>query len=191
MVLARLFRRTPFEREGFLLYGAAVAAAREPLFYLDYGAPDTMAGRFDLVCLHVALLIRRIRLDPDPAARDLAQAVFDAMFHDMDVNLREMGVGDLAVGPRVRKLWEAFHGRARAYEAALEEPGPEGLAAALLRNLYAGRAPADPRVLPALAAHARALAAVLAEQDMAALRRGEVRFAPPPPLAPLAEESQP
>ena len=74
------------------------------------------AGHF-LVGLHAALLIRRLRRDPDPRGAALAQAVFDAMFADMDINLREMGVSDLTVGKRVKRMWEAFHGRAQAYEA--------------------------------------------------------------------------
>src|SRR3954454_16241388 len=100
MGLSALFRRKPHERAGFQLYGAAVAAARDPWFFGPLGVPDSLDGRFDLVGLHVALLIRRLRRDPDPRGAVLAQAVFDAMFADMDINLREMGVSDLAVGKR-------------------------------------------------------------------------------------------
>ncbi|MGH7211060.1 MAG: ubiquinol-cytochrome C chaperone family protein, partial [Acetobacteraceae bacterium] len=67
------------ERAGFALYTKAVAAARSPYFYSDLGAPDTFDGRFDLVGLHVILLIERLRAAPPPGP-DLAQAVFDAMF---------------------------------------------------------------------------------------------------------------
>ena len=101
--------RRRHERAGFALYTSAVAAARSPFFY----TADTLDGRFDLVGLHVFLLIDRLRRDPPPGP-ELAQAVFDAMFADMDVNLREMGVGDLSVGKKVRAMWEAFHGRAAA-----------------------------------------------------------------------------
>jgi cytochrome b pre-mRNA-processing protein 3 len=174
-MLSRLFRRKPFEMEGYALYGAAVAAARQPALYLDYAAPDTLAGRFDLISLHVGLLISRIRRDTDPAAKDLSQAVFDAMFNDMDLNLREMGVGDLAVGKRVKKMWEAFHGRALAYEAALDDADDAALEAALRRNLYALGAPED-AVVSALAARARATAAALAAQPFAALREGRAEF---------------
>ena len=116
------------ERSGYELYGAAVAAARDPYFYVELGVPDTLDGRFDLVGLHAFLLIRRF--SEDKAAKDLAQAVFDAMFNDMDVNLREMGVGDLSVGKKVRVMWEAFHGRAAVYAEAMKL-GPEALAEAL------------------------------------------------------------
>ena len=138
-------RWRPHERSGFRLYGAAVAAAREPVFYLapevgGFGVPDTLDGRFDLVGLHAFLLIRRLRALPERGPA-LAQAVFDAMFADMDMNLREMGVGDLSVGKRVRAMWEAFHGRALAYEAPLAAGDAAGLAAALARNVWRGAGP--------------------------------------------------
>ncbi|MGG5808177.1 ubiquinol-cytochrome C chaperone family protein [Falsiroseomonas sp. CW058] len=175
MGLLGLFSRKPHERAGFSLYAAAVAAARDPGLFGTFGVPDTLDGRFDLVSLHAALLIRRVRRDPDPRGKDLAQAVFDAMFADMDVNLREMGVGDLAVGKRVKRMWEAFHGRAAAYEAALDSGDAAALAEALARNVWRGEAPGA--AAAGLAAHAIAADAVLAAQPFSALVEGRVRFA--------------
>jgi cytochrome b pre-mRNA-processing protein 3 len=131
-----------------------VAAAREPALYATVGVPDTVDGRFDLIGLHVFLLIRRLTRLPDPGAA-LAQAVFDAMFSDMDVNLRESGVGDLSVGRKVRTMWEAFHGRCAAYQAALDAGDAEALRAALVRNVWRGEA----------ASGADALARIVAAQD--------------------------
>lgn len=179
MGLLALFRRKPLERPGFALYGAAVAAARNPWFFGALGVPDSLDGRFDLVGLHAALLIRRLRKDPDPRGAQLAQAVFDAMFADMDVNLREMGVGDLSVGKRVKRMWEAFHGRARAYEAALDAGDRPALAAALQRNVWRARPEAEVPAAARLAGHAVAVASVLAAQPLPGLLRGEVRFPPP------------
>jgi cytochrome b pre-mRNA-processing protein 3 len=182
-----LLRRRPHERAGFELYGAAVAAARDPALFERFGVPDTLDGRFDLIGLHVALLIRRLRRDPDPRGPALAQAVFDAMFSDMDVNLREMGVSDLAVGKRVKRMWEAFHGRAQAYEAALEAGDAAArmapLATALARNVWRGEPPgAGPDGEPqppalGLADHALAIERALAGQDFSMLLAGRVSLA--------------
>ena len=173
-----MFRRRRHERAGFELYGAAVAAARDPFAYQRLGVADTLDGRFDLVGLHVCLLIRRLRRDPDPRGAVLAQAVFDAMFADMDINLREMGVSDLAVGKRVRAMWEAFHGRAQAYEAAIEAGDAAALAAALQRNVWRAEGEAS-AAAGLLAAQALRVAAALAEQPIGALLRGEARFPAP------------
>jgi cytochrome b pre-mRNA-processing protein 3 len=169
-----LSRRGWHERAGFALYGAAVAAARQPYLYTTLGAPDTLDGRFDLVGLHAFLLIRRLQREAAPGTA-LAQAVFDAMFSDMDINLRELGVGDMTVGKRVRAMWEAFHGRSAAYAMAMAEAGQAPLAAALARNIWRGEPPPD-GAAEALARLARAQDAYLADQPFAALSRGEVRF---------------
>lgn len=201
MGLLALFRRKPLQRPGFELYGAAVAAARDQWFFTELAVPDTLDGRFDLVGLHVSLLIRRLRHDPDPRGAALAQAVFDAMFADMDVNLREMGVSDLRVGKRVRGMWEAFHGRCQAYEAALEATAGAGgkaggnaaaLAAALRRNVWRagpdaadaskappGDTPGDAPAAERLAGQAMRTAEALADQPLSGLLRGQVRFPAP------------
>jgi cytochrome b pre-mRNA-processing protein 3 len=167
-------RRDRHERAGYELYCAAVAAARDPDLYRVLGVPDTLDGRFDLVGLHAFLLIRRLNSLPAPGP-GLAQAVFDAMFNDMDVTLREMGVGDLSVGRKVRAMWEAFHGRAAAYQAAIESGDRVALATALERNVWRGVPTAG---AAELARAALAQSAHLAGQDLAELDRGIVRFLP-------------
>ncbi len=174
--LGRLRRSDRHEKAGFLLYGAAVTAARDPFLYRALGIPDTLDGRFDAISLYVFLLIHRLRQLPD-AGPGLAQAVFDAMFGDMDINLREMGVGDLSVGRRVRAMWEAFHGRSSAYAAAVDADDIAGLELALARNVWRGAMP-PPGAAAALARLALAQAGGLAAQPLAALAAGKVRFMP-------------
>jgi cytochrome b pre-mRNA-processing protein 3 len=172
----RFARRARHERPGFLLYSAAVKAAREPYLYTVLGVPDTLDGRFDLIGLHVLLVIQRLRFLPDPGPA-LAQAVFDAMFSDMDVALREMGVGDLSVGKRVRAMWEAFHGRARAYEEALAATDSDTLRQVLIRNVWRGQSPPD-GAAEALARLTRAQHQALSLQTPPALLAGRVQFLP-------------
>jgi cytochrome b pre-mRNA-processing protein 3 len=186
MGLLALFRRKPHERTGFELYGAAVAAARDPWYFDGLGIPDTLDGRFDVVGLHVALLIRRLRTDADKRGAALAQAVFDAMFADMDINLREMGASDMSIGKRVKQMWEAFHGRCIAYEAALDAGDVPALATALERNVWreVAEAPREPALR--LARHAARSADALAALPFATLLRGEAPFPTPQEAADAA-----
>lgn len=169
-------RRARHERPAHELYCQVVAAARAPYFYTTLAVPDTLDGRFDLVGLYAFLAIRRLQATPPPGPA-VAQAVFDAMFSDMDLNLREMGVSDLSVGKKVKQMWEAFHGRAKAYEAPLTSGDATLLAEALGRNVWRGAA--DPDAAARLARLALAEAAHLAGQDAAALLRGKVAFLTP------------
>ena len=172
--LLSLMRRGRHERTGFELYGHAVAAARDPYLYTDLGVPDTLDGRFDMVGLHTFLLIQRLKREPAPGPA-LAQAVFDAMFSDMDINLREMGVGDLSVGRKVRVMWEAFHGRAAAYATAMTAGDTVALEAALTRNVWRGEPPPTGTDM-ALGRLVLAQEVCLAAQDMTVLMHGTARF---------------
>ena len=131
-----LFRRSARPGTISALYGAIVAQARLPGFYRDYGVPDTVEGRFELIVLHLALLLDR--LAEEPKVRGLGQGVFDLFCQDMDNNLREMGVGDLAVPKQMRRMGEAFYGRAQAYRTALVAADDKALVEALARNIYGG-----------------------------------------------------
>src|ERR1700686_3698749 len=113
-----LFRRKPRGPDTIsALYGMIVAQARMPYFYREYAVADTVNGRFDLIVLHLALVLDR--LAQDPALQTLGQGVFDRFCQDMDDNLREMGIADLKVPKEMRRMGEAYYGRSQAYRAAL------------------------------------------------------------------------
>jgi cytochrome b pre-mRNA-processing protein 3 len=165
-MIFRIFQR-PLAPTIDALYGGIVAQARLPVFYAGFGVPDTVDGRFDLVVLHLVLVLGRLRLaagqtGSDRRARELGQGLFDTFCRDMDNNLREMGVGDLSVPKQMKRLGEAFYGRQQAYDAALANNDEVGLTAAIARNVFSGEAgPQAQR----LAAYMRAAAAKLATID--------------------------
>jgi cytochrome b pre-mRNA-processing protein 3 len=145
MMFKNLFRPAPARAAAQALYLTAVGQARRPGFYTDLGVPDTVDGRFDMIVVHVMLLIRRMRAGGE-AGRRVSQELFDYMFQDMDRSLREAGVGDLSVGKHVKKMAKAFYGRAEAYETAIDTAAAgdvTALAAALTENIYRHGAPAD------------------------------------------------
>jgi cytochrome b pre-mRNA-processing protein 3 len=158
------------------IYGMIVTQAREPLFYRDLGVPDSVNGRFELLVLHLWMVLQRLKAIEGGA--DLAQALFDRFCDDMDANLREMGVGDLTVPKRMQAFGEAFYGRAAAYDLALSA-GREPLAQALCKNILNGEGLADARQL---ALYAEVAIASLARQDEATLRNASWKFPSPAPL---------
>ena len=171
-------RRRALRRRAERIYSEIVAQARSPAFYARLGAPDDLDGRFDLILLHAYVVLRRLRAEDGDSP--LSQAVFDAMFADMDRSLREMGVGDLSVPKRIKEMGRAAFGRFAAYDAAMEE-GETAFAAALRRNVYGG-APTPPSAESLAALTAYALASVAAA-DAAAAPDGQTRpavFAPAP-----------
>jgi cytochrome b pre-mRNA-processing protein 3 len=159
------------------LYGVIVAQARAPSFYATYLVPDTVGGRFDMIVLHLALVLRRLRREPAELGA-LGQSVFDLFCTDMDHSLREMGVGDLAVPKHMRRLGEAFYGRASAYDRALDAEGEEVLAPTLARNVFSTEGATSPGAVR-LATYVRAAEAGLNSQPGAAIATGVLRFPDP------------
>jgi cytochrome b pre-mRNA-processing protein 3 len=129
MILNRLFRNR--EKPERRLYAAIVAAARQAKFYQDMGVPDTIEGRFEMIILHIFLVLNRLK---NQGAEDLRQNLTDEFFNDMDASLREFGVSDVAVGKKVRKLAEAYYGRILAYDKAVAKH--ELLGETIERNIF-------------------------------------------------------
>src|SRR5947207_10307860 len=147
-----LFRTIPDRQAAILAYGRIVEHARVPGFFIEGGVPDTIDGRFELICLHAFLYLHRLKREQKRAAR-LGQRFFDTMFADFDRSLREMGTGDLSVGREVRRMAQAFYGRVAAYEQGLA--GDDSvLRPALARNLFA-TAPTTAERLQAMAEYVR------------------------------------
>lgn len=184
------------------LYHAVVKQARRPVWYRELGVPDTPEGRFEMVALHAALVMRRLRHE-GMAGQALGQQLFDAMFVDLDGSLRELGVSDLSVGKYVKRLAGNFYARLAALDEGLGEAtsgnaaGMEHARVAvatpeegrplhpmLRANVYHGAAPSERQ----LAALARALAdqdRALARQEGATLCGGTIVWVEPdiPPEA--------
>jgi len=177
MTLRSLFQRPrPQPQPAELLYLEIVRQARQPAFYARFGVPDTLDGRFDMIVLHAVLVLLRLKAE-GAVGEALGQALFDVLFADMDRSLREMGVGDLGVGKRVKQMGKAVYGRLAAYDAALAA-GETELEAAVARNLYGTVAPAPVHVA-AMARYIRAGAAQLGAQPVDALAAGRLAFPAP------------
>ncbi|HEY2754182.1 MAG TPA: ubiquinol-cytochrome C chaperone family protein [Pseudolabrys sp.] len=179
-----LFRRNRRPDTISTLYGMIVAQARMPCFYRDYAVPDTVNGRFDLIVLHLALVLDRLMRDP--GQREAGQGLFDHFCADMDDNLREIGISDLKVPKEMRRMGEAFYGRAQAYQAALAAKGDEELIETVARNVY-GAPPPGPAAAVRLAAYMREAVREVAAQDAAAVAQGALRLPDPAAIPAVAD----
>jgi cytochrome b pre-mRNA-processing protein 3 len=169
-VFKSLFKARPAIVAGKALYARAVQQAREPMLYAEYGVPDTVLGRFELYTVHVALLVRRLKGGGDQAA-ETAQGLFDAYLNGLDVALREIGVGDLSVGKKMKKLGRAFYGRVKAYDESLTVHDSEAVAALVSRTILDGKGDAGP-----LARYIADQAEALAAQPLDNLLAGNVNW---------------
>jgi cytochrome b pre-mRNA-processing protein 3 len=179
-MIAGFFRRANARRravEG--LHLALSMAARRPGLYTRLGVPDTVEGRFEALCLHAILVLRRLNRLPAPAA-EVAQDLVNSVFTQLDASLRELGVGDMGVAKRMKKLGAAFYGRAEGYDAALNAGDAAALAAALVRNVLGGEGDGT-----GLAAYVQSADTALAGVDLDGLFGAALPFPEPDGFAPL------
>ena len=170
-----LFRRDPEETDAGPLFTAIVAQARRPAFYAICGVPDSLDGRFELVALHVYLVLSRLKFGDRPA-QALGQSLVDLFFADMDASLREMGAGDLGVGKRVKNMAAAFYGRVAAYD---EAGSGDRAGEALKRNLFGTVEVGDDRIA-AMAAYVERARTLIGACPLAEIMAGQPHFPDPP-----------
>jgi cytochrome b pre-mRNA-processing protein 3 len=156
-MIFNLFRRTTAPDAAFEGYRSIVAQSRQERFYAEWGVPDTVTGRFDMISLHLALTLRRLHGVPE--ARGFTQALVNVFFRDMDQSIRELGVTDLGVPAKIKKMGKAFYGLAGVLGTALDSGDARQVESVLTRNVYGGDNPHEPALAQYLLAEAERLAA--------------------------------
>lgn len=121
------------------LYNAVVARGRAEHWYRQGGVPDTIDGRFETIAAILALVVARLELEAEQ--RQNVAWLVELFVHDMDSQLREIGIGDMVVGKHIGRMMSALGGRIGAYREGLRDGTFE---AALIRNLYRGAQPEAP-----------------------------------------------
>lgn len=199
-------RRASLKSTAMQLYGSSVAQARKETFYRDWGVPDTIEGRFEVIALHLSLLTIRLQLEtagdgtaqkameaaaarsrPDPPSQQLARAVLEAFVTDLDDNMREEGIADLKVPPKVKKAAAGLYDRFNDYGVGLAA-ADGSLEAAIERHFSSaaenkGSAPTVNGVdTAALAAYMREAMELLTEQAAEELQAGVMHFPELPAL---------
>ena len=184
----RLFGPNPEQETALALYRATAQQARQPWFYLEGAVKDDFDGRFDLLALHAALVIRRLKREGE-AGKRLAQRYFDVLFRELDRALREEGIGDLSVGKKIKAMVSAFYGRAQAYDDALGEGSFEALCGALARNLYRRDGMRSDVTEARMARYAVSAVGALNAEGWRAITAGRIAFPRPEPFFPAGENA--
>ena len=172
--LLRAIWPNPQKRRASELYIALVAQARNPYFYETLKVADSVDGRFDMIVLHLALMVEAIEMhEKDVAMIQLRNALMEYAIEDMDRNLREMGVSDTSVSKKMKKLASALNGRFVTYRAAQDA---QAWSDALARNLYRAESIEGLEGLEDMTRYAVSLREEFAKNDVSVWLRGEVSF---------------
>lgn len=168
-----LFRKSRFSPKLYSTYNSIVAQSRTPIFYAEWQVPDTVTGRFDMISLHIAMVLRRLRND-DQATKKYAQTLFDLFFTDMDRNLREAGTGDTVVPKRIKKMGELFYGLLEKLNQAFGKNDADEIQNILHRNILGEEA--ESFSAQKLADYVQGLEQELAEISLEEIMNGHLNF---------------
>jgi len=131
-MLSFLFPRlTPAESRGSALFAALVGEARQSHWYVEGQIPDTLDGRFAVLATIAALATVRLERGGE-AARMEAVALAERFVEAMDSEHRELGIGDPALGRKVRKLVGALGRRVELWRDAIDNDGWDAAVSASL-----------------------------------------------------------
>jgi cytochrome b pre-mRNA-processing protein 3 len=165
-----LFSPAPETYSAHALYVALSDHARNTFFYTEAQVPDTLDGRFDM---HVVLVFLTLeRLKRDAGTESMQRALLECFFSSLDRSLRELGVGDLGVGKRIRKMADACHGRLTRYQRDWADATTRR--AAVLDNIYRADTARADTGLDALLSHLQQFEAALAAQNVTTLTSGKL-----------------
>lgn len=128
------FQTSPAKTLAQELYLKIVHHTRSAVFYETYKVPDNINGHFDMIVLHMFLVLHRLEKLEWSEKKDLAQYLGDEMFLNFDLNMRQMGIGDSGMGRRMKQMMQGFYGRLFAYQEAMVDE--KSLTEILKRNLY-------------------------------------------------------
>jgi len=116
-------------------YFKIVNVSRNKKFYKNLSVPDTLDGRFDLLVLFSVITIYFISKF-GTKGQYFSQALFDKIFLDLDLTLRELGAGDAGVHIKIKNMVNSFMGRQKVYCRCLEKNDFILLNEALIKNVY-------------------------------------------------------
>tara|TARA_B100001063_G_C16523416_1_gene432775 strand:+ start:33 stop:572 length:540 start_codon:yes stop_codon:yes gene_type:complete len=116
-------------------YYKIVKISRNKAFYSKLSVPDTIDGRYDLLVLFSIMLTFHLS-KCGSRGQDLSQNLFDKIFLDLDLSLRELGAGDAGVHIKIKQMVKSYMGRQQAYCNCLEVEDFDKFKKHIVKNVY-------------------------------------------------------
>lgn len=171
--IRKFFTPDPMQQQAHEAYVAIVSQARDARFFRDWKVEDSLDGRFDVIVLHLCMVIARLEKEPQtPQVKEFIRILSEVFFSDMDRSLRELGASDTGVGKRINKMAQAFYGRLKAYNEAL---AAGSITEAITRNIYREKAP-EASISAAWQGYINSVSETLAGQSAEQLMQGRIIF---------------
>lgn len=175
-MLSAFFKKSSSQPAPQHIYGSLMTHSRSATFFTDYGIPDSVMGRFDVLSLHIYLLARRLREEGSPISQDLSQEVFDLYVSDVERALRELGIGDTSVPKKKKKMIRSFYGQIDDFDEAINKSDKATIIEKIKNRYLSETENPNPEIL---CEYMLATEAHLKAQEMKSVLSGEVTWLQP------------
>ena len=92
------------------LYNNIVYLSRNKIFYTKFNLSDSFQNRINLIFFHISFLINKINYKTKSKKhKEFEQKVFDLTFNSIELNMREVGYGDVTVNKNMKFLVKTFY----------------------------------------------------------------------------------
>ena len=93
-----------------ILYNNILSLSRNKLFYTKFALADTFQNRINLIFFHLSFIFIKVNKSENKNDYKLFyQKLFDTTFKQIEMNMRELGYGDVAVNKNMKFLVKAFY----------------------------------------------------------------------------------
>ena len=91
------------------LYNNIIYLSRNKIFYTKFNLSDTFQNRINLIFFHISFLLNKINhKNKSKKHKEFEQKVFDFTFNSIELNMRELGHGDVTVNKNMKFLIKTF-----------------------------------------------------------------------------------
>ena len=93
-----------------ILYNNILSLSRNKLFFTKFGLADTFQNRIYLIFIHISFLFIKIKQNNQKEIYKIFyQKMFDLIFKNIELNMREIGYGDIVTNKNMKFLVKTFY----------------------------------------------------------------------------------
>ena len=89
------------------LYNKIISLTREKFFYTEILVKDEFITRLYLILIHLAFILKLLKKDHEN--KKISQNIYDFFFRNIELQIREIGYGDVSVNKKMKELIILFH----------------------------------------------------------------------------------
>ncbi len=116
------------------LYMLATSHAGNTEFYSSYQVSDSIEGRYEMLCIHIFLLLERLR--HEDKEKQLSELITELLVKDLELNYFESEIKNLDRADKINQRIGGFYNRSADYQSALRQSRRDLLEQSVTKHVF-------------------------------------------------------